>query len=686
MKRFMVFIVMVFIAGCKINRGPEMRVCNHVDLDSITCLFPRNVDEVSIMKQQAMHDIEDMINYLQSFDSPFKMNFYNSLRVYDNAYFKFLTKSNVLSVMALLHSDPTLKAAANQASLDLEQFQERHLKSSAPLLQFFKDFRSCVHDATSQRSDVRRFVGHKIDDLKHRGADFVGNDLTMSKLISQQILELEGRYRGNVQRYQGHIICGKDELDGVSADFVSTLFKQHGNYVVPCDYNSFFEILENCTIAATRQKFFQKFGMRAYPENIAILRDLIGKRNQFAHIAGYDDFVSYQLASTMAEKPDKVEDVLWKVLDLIQPKVDAYFKAATKKLPASVQLTPSGKLQPWDESFVYSMYRKKMIGLTDDQIAQYFPLKDVLKGLKQLLEEFFQITIDTVDGGDVWAQGVVCWKVRMMKNHSVLGYIFLDLHQRDHKFDGACHMPLVPAMTDDCNIGCRSATVAVTNFAIKNGKTLLTIYDIKTLLHELGHAFHDIFGSTRFAEMSGINVAQDFLEAPSQSLELLAMVPEVLQKMSRHVDTSAKMSLDIAHAIVKAEKLGKPSMLERQCLLSLIALELGKELEGQNIEQIVENLYKKVRTHVEYDSSYHFEAAFPHLSDYGACYYGYVWSEILAASMFQKMMSKHGRLHRVGHLFYEKVLKHGGLKDPHQLVENFVGKKVGYKDLLHIMA
>lgn len=685
MKRCIAIFLLIFIVGCKINRGPEMRVCNHIDLDSIVCLFPRTVEEVQIMKQQMMQDFQDMLQHLDSFKSPFTMNFHNSLRVYDNAYYQFLMKSNVLRSMALLHDNTALQCAANQATLELDLFEEKVAKSSPKLLHFFKEFRSCTHDAASQRSDVRRFVRWKIDQLMYNGANLEGNHLKMVNLMKQQILDLESRYRGNISRSHSYILCSLEDLDGVDADFIKTLSLQNNQYVVPCDYNSFFVILESCRCADTRKRFFQKFGMRAYPENIAILKDLIGRRNQFAQIVGYDNFASYQLKSTMAGSVQNVEKMLWGVLGLIGSQVTQHFNEVTAHLPESVTLSPDSKLYPWDESFVYSQYRKKLIGMDDMQVSSYFELNYVVKSLRYMFEEFFHVMIDEIESPQVWTKNVVCWKIRKVKNNAVLGYILLDLYARDSKFDGPCHLSLVPAMTDDCNIGCRSAAIVVTNFVKKEQKTLLTIHDLKTLLHELGHAFHDVFGSTRFAEFSGVNVEKDFLEAPSQSLEFFTMVPEVLQRLSLDAKTQKKMPLSLAQKIVRAERIGKASMLERQCLLSLIALAFGKQLHGQTVEGVVEELYKKVRKYVVYDASYHFEAAFPHLSDYGSCYYGYVWSEILAAAMFKKMVTKHGKLHHVGHLFYDKVLQHGGFTNPHQLVENFVGEKAGYDDLLHVM-
>ena len=47
----------------------------------------------------------------------------------------------------------------------------------------------------------------------------------------------------------------------------------------------------------------------------------------------------------------------------------------------------------------------------------------------------------------------------------------------------------------------------------------LTLEEIETLLHELGHAVHNNLSATRHALQAGTSVKRDFVEAPSQMLE-----------------------------------------------------------------------------------------------------------------------------------------------------------------------
>jgi thimet oligopeptidase len=47
----------------------------------------------------------------------------------------------------------------------------------------------------------------------------------------------------------------------------------------------------------------------------------------------------------------------------------------------------------------------------------------------------------------------------------------------------------------------------------------LTLNELETLLHEMGHALHNNLSSTRYTAQAGTSVLRDFVEAPSQMLE-----------------------------------------------------------------------------------------------------------------------------------------------------------------------
>ena len=71
---------------------------------------------------------------------------------------------------------------------------------------------------------------------------------------------------------------------------------------------------------------------------------------------------------------------------------------------------------------------------------------------------------------------------------------------------------------------------------------LLTHDDVLTLFHEFGHGLHHLLTRVDYPSIAGINgVAWDAVELPSQFLENYAWHPEVLRRISSHIQTGAPL-------------------------------------------------------------------------------------------------------------------------------------------------
>ena len=70
-----------------------------------------------------------------------------------------------------------------------------------------------------------------------------------------------------------------------------------------------------------------------------------------------------------------------------------------------------------------------------------------------------------------------------------------------------------------------------------------SIDEVNTFFHEFGHLLHHTFGGQNgtWSDLSGWNVQDDFVEAPSQLLEEILMDSKVLKKLSKHIETSEQI-------------------------------------------------------------------------------------------------------------------------------------------------
>lgn len=683
MKCWYMMIGMLFLTGCYYKKSPEMRLCSRFDWESVVDLFPTTVNQVHQIKDRSIHIMEEMLNTLEHMTQG-KTTFHNTVRLYDNAQFKFIMNLQILMTIALFSDNATLRTAADQAVIQLQQYQLDKVTQSPILLQVFRDYAQHGTDDQSKTMQTRDFLKKSIDKLEHHGANLSSSDRALLKKIGRQIQSLQNQFNLHINNVDVQIACSASELQGVLPHHLAQFKLHKDEYLVPLTYDAFFAILENCTNAATRKKIFLAFNNRTERQNSVILKKLLHKRNEYATIIGYANFAQYESAQQMIGSVQKAQNFIEDILEQTNRLVADEFALLTQNLPASVQLTSSGKLEPWDEAFVKNMYRKKQYDLDAAKIAEYFPVSHVMEQLQQQFGQFFALGFDQVSNQGLWDKHLICLRVRLLKTSEIIGYLIFDLYARPGKTAHASQMSVIPTIQDDCNLACSGLSIIATNFTLPADaqEKLLDFHDVKLLLHEFGHGLHELFGATHFVDLAGTKGPRDFVEVPSQLLEMWMENPVMIKLFSQHYRTKQPLSDSLIAKIVASEKFGKASRLQRQCLLSLISLHFGTQEGAKDPHATVKKIYESVRHDVAYCDQDHFEASFDHLITYGSHYYGYVWSQVLAAGLFE-YVGKHGITNAtVGQKLYTALLSHGGSQDPQMLLEMLLGTTICKKALI----
>jgi len=684
MKRFFLLAALFFMSGCYYKKSPEMRLCSRLDWQSVVEMFPHNSHEIRLLVKKSITIMHEMLECLEK-HSGNAHTFHNTVRVYDNAKFKFTMYMQILSAIAMLNPDDAMATAANNGLLKLQKYQSDTLVRNQTILHAFQDYAQHGNDDQSKTLETRSFLQKTIERLEHEGANLSAEIRSKLAKLSHEIAHLEGQFAANVLQHHTFITCAQEELVGVPQSFLDGLQHHRNQYTIPLTYEAFFMILENCQNAATRKKLFLTFSQRVYPTNLAVLEKLISKRTEFARLVGYKNFAEYECSLQMIGSVQRARDFVYDIVEHTNKIVRDEFALLVKDLPASVALTYSGKLQPWDEAFVKNSYRKKHYSIDAQAIAQYFPVSHVLLQLQKQFGQFFALAFDEVANHGLWDKNLTCVRVRLLKTSEILGYLIFDLYARPGKSEQASEINIIPTIQDDCSFACTGLSIVATNFAKapEGQETLLEFHDVKILLHEFGHGLHELFGATNFVDLAGTKGPRDFVEVPSQLFEMWMDNPTMIKLFSQHYKTQEPLSDRIIEKIIAAEKFGRASLLQRQCLLSLISLDLGCLNESDNIHKVVEKLYTSIRCDVEYHPEDYFETSFEHLINYGSHYYSYVWSQVLAAGLFEYIVKNGITNSKVGQNLYESLLCHGGSQDPHTLIELLLGTTVTKQALLN---
>lgn len=649
---------LLFFSGCGPDLSqPYLRMCTRVDSDYIRKLIPSTVGELDMFVAETIAEIQSLYDDLMSIH-PQDRTFYNTIRVYDNIFMKLWMGKQIPSSLHQLHRDGSFRHHAAVAASQVLQLEEK-LYHGGGIERALKEYQIYGSDKKYNKVHVQNYLDLALQE--HR--KYKRKDDGVDRML--------GQFLQNAHRIQGVLTVEEELLVGLSDSYKGSLsWDASGLRQVPLDYRSFFEIMERAEDAQLRKQFFEAFGKRGYPENLDLIQKIVSKRNQHARDIGYDSFVDYSFQSHVVKEVDKVEEFLWKMVDSLQNKEYEMYGQMLLEAPDSVYLTDQEQLYPWDETYLKAYFRKQVLGVDDEKISHYFPLQETLSRLLHLYEQFFSISFELDDRHSWWADDVLLYRVSNERNKELLGYVFFDLFHRDGKHEEQKHITMVPGIRDDCNLPCLSVSAVITDFTGGN-KTLLELHDVTSLLHEIGHAVHACFGSTKFTQVSGTQVARDFVELPSQYFELWLDDLDILKRISGHYRTGNSLSDKKARAIIQAQKYVRVSQGLKQSFIALLMIELYKN-EDRNPHDVAGELYQKIYPYIQYDPDYYVECSIPHFASYGPAYYSYVWTRNLAEKMFKKVRKK-GILERsIGKKFSKYILGPGGSGDYRSMVESFL--------------
>ncbi|MDP4204325.1 MAG: M3 family metallopeptidase, partial [Bacteroidota bacterium] len=219
----------------------------------------------------------------------------------------------------------------------------------------------------------------------------------------------------------------------------------------------------------------------------------------------------------------------------------------------------------------------------------------------------------------------------------------------------------------------------------KTKPALLSFDEVKTFLHEFGHALHGIFSNTMYLSLSGTSVYRDFVECPSQFMENYAVEKEFLDDFAFHYQTKELIPFEMIQKIKDAENYNVGYQCVRQLNFGFIDMAwhmLEKELSANVIEfekhaEIQTQLLPSIENTC-------ISSAFGHIfsGGYAAGYYSYKWAEVLAADTFAAFQSAGIFNQDIANSFRNNILSKGGSEKPMSLYKQFRGKEPSINALL----
>lgn len=214
---------------------------------------------------------------------------------------------------------------------------------------------------------------------------------------------------------------------------------------------------------------------------------------------------------------------------------------------------------------------------------------------------------------------------------------------------------------------------------------LLSFSEVRTFLHEFGHALHGIFANTTYGSLSGTNVYRDFVELPSQIMENFATEKAFLHTFATHYKTNELIPDELVQRIIDSSNFNVGYACVRQLSLGFLDMAwytLNTPFTG-DVKQFEQEAWKQTQILPVVEEAC-MSTQFAHIfaGGYSAGYYSYKWAEVLDADAFALFKERGIFDQATAESFRNNILSKGGTVHPMELYKRFRGQEPGIEALL----
>ena len=537
----------------------------------------------------------------------------------------------------------------------------------------------------------------------NNGANLSPEDKQKYRELSAKLSMLTMTFGQNVLKATNAwsmLITREEDLAGLNDDTKSMLRKNAeakglDGWLLNLKPTTIIPVLKDCDNRDIRRELYMAYNTRCIGgefDNTQNIIDIANTRLALAQLFEKDCYADKSLHKTMAENKENV----YRLLDQLR---DNYMPTAREEVKELQEYAKQqgfyATLQPWDWSYYSKKLQNDKYAISDDIVRPYFELEAVKQGVFGLANRLYGITFEENKKIQVYNPEVTAYEVFDEKGKFLAVY-YADFHPRDGKRGGAWMNDFQPQYMQGKKDH-RPHIVNVMNFTRPvigdNGavvKPALFTYDeVRTFLHEFGHALHGMLTRCQYSELSGTNVPRDFVELPSQFNENFIDEKEFLDTFAKHYETGEKMPQELIDKIKRSSNYHAAYGCARQLSFGYLDMAwhtlqapftVPADLTTQEaVIRFADEAMAQVQVLPTVPDT-QMETAFTHIfsGGYAAGYYSYKWSELLDAdafSVFKEAQKKNGSIFdkKAAKRFRENILERGGTEKAMDLYKRFRG-------------
>ncbi|MBM3192161.1 MAG: Zn-dependent oligopeptidase, partial [Chlamydiae bacterium] len=274
-------------------------------VEDIYPLYPKTLEEV----QQRAEVTEKKFH--QSVEAFLKSRLSASalLRRWDELEAAMGASMNIFSTIALVEPDDKLRQACDAA---YQKLQQKWITTLSERVELYRKLdKAYQKEGKRLQEDEKYYLQQILQEMRLEGMHLPEKQREQVKALKIELSKLSESFSKNIQEDKSCIKVAKEGLEGVAGDFQAQLKEDAEGYkIVTCDYPVYFKVMKSCLSSDTRRALYRAFMNRAYPQNDTVLQAIIAKRDELAHLLGFDSFAALQLSQEMVQRPQRAEAFL----------------------------------------------------------------------------------------------------------------------------------------------------------------------------------------------------------------------------------------------------------------------------------------------------------------------------------------------------------------------------------------
>jgi len=572
-------------------------------------------------------------------------------------------------LLANVHPEKAIRDAADACELRWQDFSSS-LGQNASLYSAAKH----LHE----RDPINALLLKTLrEDFEDAGVSLPAQERKRAKEINDRVTALGQEFARNIRDANIQLVFSVEQLHGVpEAAWRGAKRDDQGHVLLGLDGPTYTSVMQGAADASTRERMWRAKTNEGGERNLKLLAEIGQLRKEYATLFGASSYADFALRRRMAHSAREAQAFLGDVLKAVSTREASEFDELRAAKAHEMSLPPDQvTLQRWDVAYYQERVRRERYAVDQEAFRAYFPPQASLAFVMRVIEKLMGVRYVRIAQPQVWHPDVQAYSVVDTTSGEPIATLYVDPFPREGKYNHA-------AVWSFRNGSVRLKRTPQAALVVNVGRNGLTLDDLEILLHEFGHAVHNNLSATRHLSQAGTSVLRDFVEAPSQMLQEWVYDPKVLQVMREVCATCQPVPEPLLAQAIAAKRYGKGIAYARQWLYAAFDL----AMHGIDAPEPMA-LWARMEgaTALGHVPGTMFPAGFSHVATgYGSGYYGYLWSEVVAADLRTAFGADHLDP-IVGARYRRIVLANGSQVLPQDLVRQFLGRdgnsKAFYEDL-----